>query len=133
MLSKLKTDYSQIVSIDLVDDDNEFDTSAIPTQYNGMANFHKPTTIVNSKSTILNTEDKQNHSGLVIARVEGGKGWLEEMIEFSSTIARQTQTTLERIKTDFRHSGMKFDTNFRDHFLYIANNRYVYEAKKCLT
>lgn len=49
--------------------------------------------------------------------------WIDELLDFSSIVSRQTQSCLNRIKCDFKRSGMKFDADFRNHFLYIANNR----------
>lgn len=51
------------------------------------------------------------------------KHWQDELMEFSTQIARQAHFTLARIANYFRANGMKFDTNFRNHFLYISNNR----------
>lgn len=56
------------------------------------------------------------------------KDWLEEINDFTSNLSRQAQATLGRIKIDFLRSGKKFDTDFRDHFLFIANNRYVFNC-----
>lgn len=125
MMRNMPKNDLNMVTIDLVDDCDDFVRTDTPKQYNGPKNCHKPN--VDRKSVSLKMENEQKslekHSGLVIARVEGAKGWLEEMIDFSATLARQTQSTLGHIKSDFLQSGMKFDADFRDHFLYIANNR----------
>lgn len=49
--------------------------------------------------------------------------WQDELMAFSTQITRDAQNTLMRIANHFRVNGMKFDTNFRNHFLYITNNR----------
>lgn len=54
------------------------------------------------------------------------KDWLEEVIDFTSNLSRQMQATLGRIKVDFLRRGMQFDADFRDHFLFIVNNRWVF-------
>lgn len=51
------------------------------------------------------------------------KHWQEELMEFSTQITRQAHFTLARIANYFYTNGMKFDANFRNHFLYISNNR----------
>lgn len=51
------------------------------------------------------------------------KSWLDELLDFSSKVTRQAQQSLNHIQMDFRRNGMKFDSDFRNHFLYIANNR----------
>lgn len=51
------------------------------------------------------------------------KHWQDELMEFSTQITRQAHHTLSQIANYFRANGMKFDTNFRNHFLYISNNR----------
>lgn len=51
------------------------------------------------------------------------KYWQDELMEFSVHVTRQVHFTLDRIAYHFRSVGTKFDTNFRNHFLYIANNR----------
>lgn len=87
---------------------------------NGTTRLPRPLLMSNQQQT-----NHQNRTRFPVGRVEqtNSKDWLEETIEFSSMLARQTQATLGRIKTDFLQSGMKFDADFRDHFLYIANNR----------
>lgn len=49
--------------------------------------------------------------------------WQDELMEFSNQLTRQSHVTLSRIANHFRANGMKFDADFRNHFLYIANNR----------
>ena len=51
------------------------------------------------------------------------KHWQDELMDFSTQLTRHAHLTLTRIENYFRANGMKFDTNFRNHFLYIANNR----------
>lgn len=53
------------------------------------------------------------------------KHWQDELMEFSTQLTRQAHFTLAKIASHFRSNGTKFDTNFRNHFLYIANNRWV--------
>lgn len=51
------------------------------------------------------------------------KTWTDELLSFSTSIARQANACLERIKNNFSSSDLQFDANFRNHFLYMANNR----------
>lgn len=51
------------------------------------------------------------------------KHWQDELMDFSTQITRQAHFTLARIANYFRTNGMKFDANFRNHFLCISNNR----------
>lgn len=76
----------------------------------------------------MTTEQLQPHSqrsSFSSSRIGSAnvKDWLEEIIDFTSMLTRRMQYTLGRIKIDFMRTGMKFDADFRDHFLYIANNR----------
>lgn len=66
---------------------------------------------------------KQTNNTVAIVNQMNTKNWLDEILDYSSNIARQTQSTLDRIKKDFVRNGLKFDADFRSHFLYIANNR----------
>lgn len=67
----------------------------------------------------------QNQINNPVGRIEkeSPKSWIDELLEYSSNIALQTQVSLGRIKNDFLKNGLKFDADFRNHFLYIANNR----------
>lgn len=56
-------------------------------------------------------------------RMPSMKYWQDELIDFSAHITRQAHFTLGRIAIHFSGTGMKFDANFRNHFLYIAHNR----------
>lgn len=60
-------------------------------------------------------------------RAQKLKHWQDELLDFSTQITRHAHFTLDRITNYFRMSGMKFDANFRNHFLYTANNRWVDE------
>lgn len=51
------------------------------------------------------------------------KTWKNELMEFSTRISQQANASLDRINEDFIKTGQKFDAEFRNHFLYIANNR----------
>lgn len=52
-----------------------------------------------------------------------GKHWTEEFMNFSTHVVRLANITLNRVKEDFVQSGMQFDSEVRNHFLYVANSR----------
>lgn len=66
-----------------------------------------------------------SQNGQAIARSNGSaaRDWINEMLDFSSILSRQTQATLKRITNHFKQNGSKFNADFRNHFLYVANNR----------
>ncbi|XP_055301705.1 uncharacterized protein LOC129568157 [Sitodiplosis mosellana] len=94
---------------------------------NELTNFHQPLIGMNRRKSVVpnqtNVASVQTNTSVAQIDQENQKGWLDELFEYSSNIARQTQTTLGRIKNDFMKSGLKFDANFRNHFLYLSNNR----------
>lgn len=65
----------------------------------------------------------QRNGDLTVASNNQLKSWTEELLEFSSNIARQAHVTLDHIKNDFKKKNLKFDSDLRNHFLYTANNR----------
>lgn len=73
----------------------------------------------------VNIHENSNLPRSFITRVRYAepKNWVDELSEFSSDITQQTHITLDRIKMVFHKNGMKFDADFRNHFLYTANNR----------
>lgn len=65
----------------------------------------------------LNHNSPIQFSGLPV------KNWKNELADFSWLLARDANVTLDRIKDDFKHNGMKFGPEFRNHFMHIVNNR----------
>lgn len=123
--------FLDVVKIELDDDDDDdlanvcnFDQTFIrsesPVNLNETTNLFRSNGNLNQQKIFI-----ENHHQLpmVQMKVTNGKHWMEEIVDFSNIIARQTQIVLNRIKIDFMRSGMKFNSDFRNHFLYIANNR----------
>lgn len=79
----------------------------------------------NIRETLTGMESIQSRNVLSSTRTDQSreKSWIDELLDFSSILSRQTQSCLNRIKCNFKRTGMQFDDDFRNHFLYIANNR----------
>lgn len=93
---------------------------------------HQQRTLVKTRSknsdamtstTTTSTSSSSSSIPMQSKRIPLMKHWQDELLEFSTQITWQAQSTLSRIAIYFRANGMKFDTDFRNHFSYISNNR----------
>lgn len=87
---------------------------------------HQQQTLVKSRnmnSATMTSTSTKSSSSTSSKRTLLMKHWQDELMDFSTQIARQAHFTLSRIANHFRVNGMKFDADFRNHFLYISNNR----------
>lgn len=80
-------------------------------------------TASSSTSSMTSTTTATSLSALPMQSKPQVNHWQDELMDFSTQITRQAHFTLARIANYFRTNGMKFDANFRNHFLYISNNR----------
>lgn len=123
--------FEDVLKIELDDDDDDFPNalntlnqtfirSESPVNLNGTTNLFRSNINAIKQPAFIGT-----HNQLPMVQIEPpcAKHWMEEIVDFSKIVAQQTQIVLNRIKIDFLRSGMKFDSDFRDHFLLIANNR----------
>lgn len=78
---------------------------------------------LNKEMEIFKIYGNQMHPSPILPSQLEAKTWKNELIEFSTSISQQANAFLDRIKEDFMKNGQTFDTAFRNHFLYIANNR----------
>lgn len=78
---------------------------------------------LNKEIDILKICGNQMHPSPISSSQPEAKTWKNELIEFSTSISQQANAFLDRIKEDFMKNGQTFDAAFRNHFLYIANNR----------
>lgn len=97
-----------------------FIRSNSPVNLNETSNFQ--TSMISSSSGQTYCQRRDDYA-ITSTNKTTQKNWMEEVLDFSSNLSRQAQITLGRIMTDFKKNGIKFDSDFRDHFLYIANNR----------
>lgn len=76
-------------------------------------------------SSSTNEQRSAQQRSFALSRVgaTNAKDWLDEIFDFTSILSRRMQYTLGRIKLDFMKKDLKFDADFRDHFLFIVNNR----------
>lgn len=90
------------------------------TNLNDAARFNRAMMSMNEQKSAIQNRINNSiaHNGQA-----NTNDWTDELLDYSSNIARQTQDSLGRIKNHFLKNGMKFDTDFRNHFLYIVNNR----------
>lgn len=79
--------------------------------------------LVISNRKLSGLQSSQNGQSVARPNHTPARDWSDEMLSFSATLSRQSQFTLHRIKNHFKQTGTKFDADFRNHFLYVANNR----------
>lgn len=68
-------------------------------------------------------EANQNQASNQQVNVQQPKTWHNEMLDFSSELARKAQDTLIKIKSEFQRNGMTFDNDFRNLFINTCKNR----------
>lgn len=95
-------------------------TTEAPTNHNTALNMQSVLSISQQR---LEQENCHNLTIFDYSTNERTKAWMDDMLEFTSNLARQIQDVLELIKSDFVKKNMKFNTDFRNHFLYCINNR----------